>query len=113
MDITAIWETSVSQLREQVSKEIFDTWFQSLSLGELNDSEATIRVPNTFYRDWVRDHYQGLFEQTLRGTTGKDHLRVGFVVSEPEAQAKAPSRENVDRPGGTGDCGEEERDRST
>jgi len=36
VDITAIWETSVSQLREQVSKEIFDTWFQSLSLGELN-----------------------------------------------------------------------------
>jgi len=102
VDITAIWETSVSQLREQVSKEIFDTWFQSLSLGELNDSEATIRVPNRFYRDWVRDHYQGLFEQTLRNTTGKDHLRVGFVVSEPEAQAKAPSRENLDRPGGTG-----------
>src|SRR6266849_6409498 len=72
MDITAIWETSVSRLREQVSKEIFDTWFQ------------------------------GLLEQILRDRTGKYHLRVGFVVSESEAQAKAPSRENLDRPGGTG-----------
>ncbi len=98
MDVASIWETSVGRLREQVSKEIFDTWFQGISLEELNDSDAKVRVPNRFYRDWIRDHYKGLLEQILRDTTGKYNLRVGFVVSEAEPQEKAAPRESFERP---------------
>ena len=84
------------------SKEIFDTWFHGISLGELNETEARVRVPNRFYRDWIRDHYQGLLEQILRDTTGQYNLRVGFVVSEAESPEKASPRESLDRPGVAG-----------
>src|SRR5437899_2745309 len=98
MDVAAIGERSVGRLREQVSKEIYDTWFQCISLEELNDSDAKVRVPNRFYRDWIRDHYKGLLKQILRDTTGKYNLRVGFVVSEAEPQEKAAPRESFERP---------------
>ncbi|TLY22710.1 MAG: chromosomal replication initiator protein DnaA [Nitrospirae bacterium] len=98
MDIAAVWETSVGRLRAQVSKEIFDTWFQGLSLGELNETEARLKVPNSFYRDWLREHYQSLVEDILRDATGHHNLRVGFVVTEAEPQEKDTPREGPERP---------------
>src|SRR5919197_6076850 len=98
MDRAAVWETSVGRLRSHVSKEIFDTWFQGVSLGELSETEARVKVPNRFYRDWLRDHYQGLVEEVLRDATGRQDLRVGFVVTEGEPQEKDAPRESAERP---------------
>jgi len=81
-----------------VSKDTFDTWFQDLSLGNLTEGEATIRVPNRFFRDWIRDHYQAMLEEVLRGATGKPNLRIGFAVMEGEAPGAVMTREGFDRP---------------
>ena len=100
MDTTSIWQTSVEILKERVAKDIFDTWFQELSLGVLGETEATVRVPNRFFRDWIRDHYQVTIEEVLRSATGKQNLRVNFEVMEMEPPGRMVSGAVLDRPAG-------------
>ena len=82
---------------ERVSRDIYETWFQDISIESISDYEATIRVPNRFFRDWIRDHYQTLLEEVIGQVAEKRGLRVAYTVSAPEAQGKEPGRETVDR----------------
>ena len=91
---------SVGILRERVAKDIFDTWFQELSLGSLGENEATVRVPNRFFRDWIRDHYQVTIEEVLQRATGKQNLRVNFEVTEMEPVGRTTPGAVLDRPAG-------------
>ena len=107
MELATIWQSSVGLLKERVPKETFDTWFQSLSLGTISEHEAIISVPNRFFRDWIREHYQAVLEEVLRSVTGRQGLHVGYAVSEAdvglppaetEPSGRPRSRESVERP---------------
>ena len=82
MDLASIWQSTVGLLKERVPKETFDTWFQDLALGNISESEATIRVSNRFVRDWIREHHHATLEEVLGDATGRRGLHVGYIVSE-------------------------------
>jgi chromosomal replication initiator protein len=54
-------------------------------------------VPNRFFRDWIREHYQTLLEDVLGQVAEKRGLRVAYSISEPEAKEKEPIRETGER----------------
>ena len=97
MDVSALWQTSTGILKERVSKDVYDTWFKDISIENISDYEATIRVPNRFFRDWIRDHYQAILEDVLGKVAEKRDLRVAYTISAPEAQGKEPLRETIER----------------
>ena len=97
MDIATLWQTSAGILKERVSKDVYDTWFQDISIENVSDYEATIRVPNRFFRDWIRDHYQTILEDVLGQVAEKRDLKVAYTISAPEAQGKEPLRETNER----------------
>ncbi len=97
MDITALWQTSAGILKERVSKDVYDTWFHDISIENISDYEAMLRVPNRFFRDWIRDHYQAILEDVIGQVAEKRGLRVAYTISEPEAQGKEGLREAIER----------------
>jgi len=101
VDITALWQTSAGILRERVSKDVYDTWFHDISIENISDYEAMLRVPNRFFRDWIRDHYQAILEDVIGQVAEKRGLRVAYTISEPEAPGKEGLREAIERVPGT------------
>lgn len=97
MDVSTLWQTSTGLLKERVSKDVYETWFQDISIENISDYEATIRVPNRFFRDWIREHYQTLLEDVLGQVAEKRGLRVAYTISTPEAKGKEPLREAIER----------------
>ncbi len=97
MDTTVLWQASTGILKERVSKDVYDTWFKDISIENISDYEATIRVPNRFFRDWIRDHYQAILEEVLGQVAEKRDLRVAYTISAPDAQGKEPSRGTIER----------------
>ncbi len=97
MDVATLWQASAGILRERVPRDIYDTWFQDISIQNISDYEATIRVPNRFFRDWIRDHYQAILEDVIGQVAEKRGLRVAYTISVPEAQGKEPLREAIER----------------
>ncbi len=98
MDAATVWKESAGILKAQLSQEVYDTWFQDLSIEHLRDDEAIIRVPNRFFRDWIREHYQAVLEAVLGQVVDKRGLRVAYTVAEPEAKGSEPVRAAVERP---------------
>jgi chromosomal replication initiator protein len=56
-----------------------------------------IRVPNRFFRDWIKDHYQAILEEVIGQVVEKRGLRVAYTISGPETQSKEPLREVLER----------------
>ena len=101
MDTSTLWQESTGILKDRVSKDVYETWFQDISIENISDYEAILRVPNRFFRDWIREHYQTILEDVLGQVAEKRGLRVAYTISEPEAKGKEPFRETVERVPGT------------
>lgn len=101
MDASTLWQESTGILKERVSKDVYETWFQDISIENISDYEAILRVPNRFFRDWIREHYQTILEDVLGQVADNRGLRVAYTISEPEAKEKEPLRETVERVPGT------------
>jgi chromosomal replication initiator protein len=102
VDLSSVWQSSEALLKARVSKEAYDTWFREISIGSIAENEATVKVPNRFFRDWIREHYQVILEDVLASVTGRPGLRVSYILPEAEPQEKAPLREGTERPAGLG-----------
>ena len=101
MDTSTLWQESTGILKERVSKDVYETWFQDISIENISDYEATLRVPNRFFRDWIREHYQTILEDVIGQVADNRGLRVAYTISEPEAKGKEPVRETIERVPGT------------
>ena len=90
-----VWNDAAVLLKEHTSKDIFETWFRDLTIGNISENEAVLNVPNKFFRDWIREHYQSVLEEALGTATGRSGLRVNYALSE--APPKAMVRKEPDR----------------
>lgn len=102
VDMTSVWQSCIGLLKERVSKEVFETWFKDITIGNISENEATIRVQSPFFRDYIREHYQGLLEEVIGQSSGKPNLRVVFAMNEGGLKEKTVIREGLDRPAATG-----------
>src|SRR5438046_9167727 len=78
--LVSLWQETMVLLKERASQEVFETWFKELSIGNINDNQAILTVPNKFFRDWIRDHYHNLLEQVLVTRMGEPAVRGGSVL---------------------------------
>src|SRR3954471_10285110 len=57
-----------------MNDESYELWFKPVRPVSLETGSLVIQVPNPFFSDWMRDHYQSQIEKLL-------HERVGEPVS--------------------------------
>ena len=86
--MAAVWQEAMALLKERASQEVFETWFRELSIGNISENEITLTVPNKFFRDWIRDHYQSLLEEALGTVMGKSGMNVNYALSETTSSEK-------------------------
>jgi chromosomal replication initiator protein len=89
-----IWRRSLAALETRVAKQSFDTWFKPLAIDSFEGYDVSIAVPNTFFGDWLREHYHDLLLEELSRASERSDLRLQFVVRDagPSAGA-APAAE--------------------
>jgi chromosomal replication initiator protein len=99
-----------SALRAAVSERLgasrFDLWFgDGIELGLSGDGEALeVRVPDEFFRDWIRRHYTSSLLEAAEAVAGRP-LRLSIEVNARGAalrsaagiEARAPSARRVDQ----------------
>lgn len=92
----SVWDEVRAALKERASHDVYETWFKELSIGNISGNDVTINVPNRFFRDWIRDHYQGLLEEVLGTAVGRSGLRVSYALREAETSPKTASARDPD-----------------
>ncbi|MBC7483392.1 MAG: chromosomal replication initiator protein DnaA [Rhizobacter sp.] len=71
-----LWLRGCERLAAELPEQQFNTWIRPLPAAEINDegdagAVVTLRVPNRFKLDWIRNQYAGRIEAVLTQIAGK------------------------------------------
>jgi chromosomal replication initiator protein len=93
MDLEEIWDKSLRIIRDKVGENIFELWFSPTRLVQIKEGQATIEVPNRFFKDWIDDYHPTLVSDVL-GEVTKATLAVRYktAVKDDAALKKADTR---------------------
>ncbi|OYD16482.1 hypothetical protein CH330_02675 [candidate division WOR-3 bacterium JGI_Cruoil_03_51_56] len=76
-DAAELWAEVLKCLKMRVSHEGFETWFAPTKGSTLKKEVIEVRVPNSFFAEWIGQHYSGEIGSALRSLTGRE-LTVSF-----------------------------------
>ena len=90
-----LWQRGCVRLAAELPEQQFNTWIRPLPAGELTEqgesgAVVTVRVPNRFKLDWIRNQYAGRIEAVLSDLAGKP-VRLEMALATREAVAVAPA----------------------
>src|SRR5690242_20312085 len=60
-----LWEHALSALKPELKEETFELWLRPLSVTRFENGLLVLRVPNRFFSDWIKTHYQARVEQLI------------------------------------------------
>ncbi len=61
----ALWERFLQLIRDNVTPQVFKTWFEPLRFVRWENNTLTIQVPSQFFCEWLEEHYYGLLQRAL------------------------------------------------
>ncbi len=90
----ALIEEMFSRLKERLGEAKYHKWFSRIKPISWEDGLLKFEVPSKFFKDWLRENYRTLIEETGRTVSGEP-IRVEFEVGagrdEPEPAAVPPA----------------------
>jgi len=63
-----LWSESLEILKTKISEQNISTWIRPILPVKLTGNTLTIEVPNKFIKDWIKDNYKKMIEETLSQT---------------------------------------------
>ena len=54
------WEKFLLSIKEELSGQAYQTWFESINMVGVEETEITIEVPNRFHYEWLDSKYKKL-----------------------------------------------------
>lgn len=87
--VESVWEDVLSFLQPDVDAESFDLWFRPLRPLSLEGSRFVVQIPNAFFADWMREHYQAKLEALLRERCGQP-LSLSYSILKPVEELLQP-----------------------
>ncbi len=71
-----LWQRGCERLAAELPEQQFNTWIRPLPTADVSDgggdgAVVTLRVPNRFKLDWIRNQYAGRIESVLSELAGK------------------------------------------
>jgi chromosomal replication initiator protein len=80
------WDKSLQLIKEKVGESIFDLWFSPIRLVQVKDGQATIEVPNRFFKEWIEDNHPDLITSVIQDLTSSS-VNIKFKVAAKEDAA--------------------------
>lgn len=85
-----LWEDVLSALKPQMNDESYELWLKPVKPVSLETGNLVVQVPNPFFSDWMRDHYQAQIEKLLQERVGEPVLLSFQVLQRSESPAPLP-----------------------
>ena len=65
------WDKSLAYIRSKIEETAFQTWFEGVEIGTINDESITLIVPNRFHYEWLESKYRNLIDDAIKSTFNK------------------------------------------
>ncbi|MCX7736361.1 MAG: chromosomal replication initiator protein DnaA [Candidatus Kapabacteria bacterium] len=80
------WEKCISIIKDNVSNQVFQTWFLPIKAVKYEDNTLTISVPSQFFYEWIEEHYFPLIQKTLVEVIGVDAILNYHIVVDDSSE---------------------------
>lgn len=97
MTHSEIWTKVKNSLREQFPSHAYSTWFEPVQSIGINSDELVLEVPNQFFFEWIKSHYNTAVKKAVSDATGVS-LEIKYTVSvdgEKQSPEQVSALENV------------------
>ncbi len=88
------WENILSYIKERIPAQSFSTWFSDSKGVELKDDVLLVEFPNSFYIDWIEEHYYRILEEALGQVEGRK-LRLAFKALKQQGDRPVKKRKRL------------------
>lgn len=89
MSYNVIWKSCLDSVGEHISPQHFSTWFRPIRVTGGGEATLELEVPNRFFLEWIKEHYQPLIKEILRQQTSVDYDLLWKIGTE------APTEQNT------------------
>lgn len=79
-----LWQEALAELKLQMPRATFETWFPQTQLLSIEDGVAVISVSNRFGRDWLEKRPPGRIRETLAGLATRPVEKLEFIALQDE-----------------------------
>ncbi|MFY8162232.1 MAG: chromosomal replication initiator protein DnaA [Candidatus Kapaibacteriota bacterium] len=77
------WNNCLKFIADNVSPQVYKTWFSSLKAIKFENQELTLQVPGQFIFEWIEEHYYHLIQKTITKFFGEGtNLLYDVVVAK-------------------------------
>ncbi|MFN3811850.1 MAG: chromosomal replication initiator protein DnaA [Roseateles asaccharophilus] len=96
-----LWQRGCERLAAELPEQQFNTWIRPLPPADVADGGAdgvlvSLRVPNRFKLDWIRNQYAGRIESILSELAGRPaRLELALAPREPLGRVAQPANQPV------------------
>jgi chromosomal replication initiator protein len=90
-DASRIWADASALLTASLGDTVLQTWILPLKPKNKSGLQFTIEAPDTFFKDWVEQHYHKAIEDALRKASGEE---ISLLV-ETQTKSAAPAHKAV------------------
>lgn len=84
------WLQIMEALQKKVDKNSYETWLEPTSYIGKEENSLYIKVPNSYFKDWLSFHYSGLINRCSQEIYGKV-FNVKFIFDEEASSFKRRS----------------------
>lgn len=89
-DATELWSRAVERLRAEIGEENADLWLKPAEALSLDGGVLTLKVPNKFFSDGIKDRYQKKILAAFRDVAGSE-VGLDFRVERDLTRVLPPS----------------------
>ena len=88
-EMLSIWEKIILKIREELSDQSFNAWIAPISCKHISEDSLILSVPDRFYGDWVREHYETLIQSAAVEVIGS-RPPVHYEISQKPSHSQIP-----------------------
>ncbi|MEW6506728.1 MAG: chromosomal replication initiator protein DnaA [Bacteroidota bacterium] len=89
-DAKDIWKECLGIIKENIPFITYNTWFLPIKPFEVENNVLKIYVPNTFFIEWIEEHYNTLINKTISQVLGTGGKLVYVILEEKEPVEPVP-----------------------
>ena len=85
LEAVQIWDRCLNIIRDNVSKQVYKTWFTPVDALKIKDNQLTLMVPSQFFLEWIEEHYYDLMQRTIKKVIGENaKLQYEIVIDDSD-----------------------------
>jgi chromosomal replication initiator protein len=87
------WENILKSIQENLSPQIFNTWFSGVKYIDFKNNELILAVPNLFCKNWLEKNYYQFINDILINQAGLDeNILIKFQVDSVKIAGQEKTR---------------------